>query len=96
MTVEEMVEAQRVKYRSDPRRPTLVCYCPDIVHHPRIGFIYSEEIGVSSPVPEYLVDAECKRCRREGNCLFLIYRMTDEIQKIIEGGRRYVVPTGQN
>lgn len=96
MTVQEMVEAQRVKYRNDSRRPTLICYCPDAVPNPRIGLMYSVEVGLSSPIPEHLVDAECKRCRREGNCLFLIYQMTDEIQKTVEGGKAYVVPAGQD
>lgn len=91
-----MVEAQRIKYKYDSKRPTSVVYCPNIVCCPRIGFVYSEEVGIFSSVPSHISQAECMKCRREGNVLFLIYQMTDEIQKFIEGGRKYVISTGQD
>lgn len=96
MTVQEMVEAQQIKYKYDTRRPTAFEFCPHIVEHPRIGFDYTDTCGMFSQCPEYIAEAECVRCTRDGNVLFLIYKNSIQIQRFIEGGRSHVISSGQD
>lgn len=91
MNVQEMVEVQQIKYKHDTHRPTSISFCPNIVNNIRIGCMYTEEIGMFSTVPAHLSEAECIKCVRDGNRLHLVYRNSEEIQKFIEGGRKYVV-----